>query len=649
MPTELHVDFETRSRVDIRKAGSARYARDPSTQIIVSAWAIDDEPVLRAEGFPDALRDLLLDKSLLKIAHNAAFERDVLEQRYGIYCPPEEWHCTMAHALSRGLPAALGQLAKVMLPDSRQKMASGTRLIRLFSCPQADGGFYDKTTHPDDWSEFLDYGETDVWVTRDIFRRLAKWPLTPQEHKDWCIDQRINARGLPVDRPFVAAALDVYEQAYSDDFRALRGITGCADPAKPRQFDAWLQDQGVYLPDLQHATFEKALAQDLDPDTRRALELSGGLKQGSTSKLNTMLEATTEDDWRVRGCFQFAGAGRTGRTAGRLIQPQNLSRCKIHLPKHDEVGALTEARRIVAERDYETARFMYPMMDLLASMVRPAITAPEGKKLVVSDYSSIESVMAAWAAGGEYLLGLFRAGRDPYRDFATHFYGVAYEDTDKDMRTRCKPASLGCQYGLGKKGLQAYADSFGVSLTLEESDRMVQTYREVYSDIPAFWRVMWDAALETLRTGRATKAGAFTFYLSKPYLVMELPSGRCLYYTRPAIEMRETPWGDIRPSITYEGVDQYTKQWTRLHTHPGHLFENAIQAIANDVLREGLRRAVRQLEVVGHVHDEIIALADERDDHALPSLDRLMSAPYDWCPDAPIRSAGFEAKHYRKD
>jgi DNA polymerase len=304
---------------------------------------------------------------------------------------------------------------------------------------------------------------------------------------------------------------------------------------------------------------------------------------------------------------------------------------------------------LVKRRDVESLDAIFGQPSgVLSSLIRAVIRAPEGKILVAADYASIESIVLAWVADCERLLDVFRSGLDVYKDFATALYRIDYADIDKAQRKFAKPATLGCGYLLGAKGLVAYAEAMGVPMTEPEAKRCVDTFRETYHEIPALWRRLDEAARACIATGKPTSAGKIGFEWDRPFLRMSLPSGRAISYLRPSIITQDTVWGP-RKTIAYQGKDR-TGAWGTVYTHPGKLTENAVQALARDLLAGGLEQAeAAGVPVILHVHDEIVGEVYATDTGALARLQRALAAPPAWAPDMPLKSAGFSSPFYRKD
>lgn len=654
----LYFDIETFSTCDLRACGLYRYAADASTQVLLVYYAIDDGPVVgwspvEGEPLPADFAAAWTDETCVLVAHNAAFERVVLGQwarRTGLLpgrMPAlRRWYCTMAHASTLALPASLDALGDVLGLDegARKLKAAGTRLINKFSVPQAPtkkrpaGGQMMPAEAPTEWAEFREYCQRDVVTTREIFRTLSQWPMLKSERALYVLDQQINDVGIPIDLDLVQAALDVDKRERSALMQRAVELTGLENPNSREQMLGWLQQRGVEVDNLRSRTVGDLVASDLPPgDAREVVEIRSELAKSSVKKFDVLRDATAEDG-RIRGCLQFCGAGRTGRWAGRMLQPQNLPSGNV---KDPAVAAMA-----IKSRDNDLIRLVFgSVANTLSSAVRPAIAAPAGKALVAVDYASIETVMLAWAAGCTRLLTLIRGGGDPYKDFASQLYGIPYSAVTKAQRKFAKPPMLGCGYYLGARGLVAYADAMGVQMTEADAQRSVTTYRETYHEIPTWWRQLDRAMRLAILQGNAS-AGRFTFTMRGPFLMLGLPSGRSLAYYSPKV----VDLSDGRTAVTYLGVDSRTRQWGRIETHPGKIAENIIQAISRDILAAGLVNATKAgFEIVMHVHDEIVALVDENDGAALQRLKAQMTAPVEWCADAPISAAGWMGREYRKD
>lgn len=464
--------------------------------------------------------------------------------------------------------------------------------------------------------------------------------MTAYEWQAWQLDAEINRRGLPIDLDLVRAAIAIDTEHREQLTGRAMELMGIANPNSRDQFLDWLRGEEVDIDTLRKADVAALRAGELEPHVREALEIRADLSKSSTRKYHALADATG-DDGRLRGCFQFNGAARTGRWAGRLFQPQNLPRGSI---KPEYLGT---ARAAIKTADHDLLAAMYgSVSNVLVSCVRTAIAAPSGQMLVVSDYASIETVMIAWSAECPALLDVFRTGRDAYKDMAARLFRIPYDQVSKEQRNYAKPIVLGCGYMLGARGMIAYAKGYGVEMTEADAESAVAAYREGYPEVVHFWRLLDAAARRAIENpGKVYKAGRFRFKVEGDFLFLRLPSERKLAYYQPAIN----PDGRYGPEITYMGRD-FGNAWDRIATHPGKICENIIQAIARDLLVEGLFQANRDpaLEIVGHVHDEILALADEDDEGALDRLMAAMRRMPAWAEDAPVCAAGWTGPFYCK-
>ena len=678
--TAVHLDYETFSEADLIKCGHLFYATHPSTRVLMCSYWFEYEGAPRdlesvklwdaamGEAMPDDLRAALLNPKILKWAHNAAFEIAITKYVLKLPVRLTEWRCTSVLALTLSLPAALGQLCDVInIPADAAKVKDGKRLIKKFCCPRKPTKKNPSVRvlpehDPEDWQRFRHYGRVDTLAELSVYFKLIKYGPPDHEWRLWALDQKINHRGLPIDLELVRGVLAI-DEAYKRHATAeAQQLTGLHNPNSPSQLLPYLQACGYPYIDMKKANVTKAVKtidewcrewradwtreQHVD-HVRRVMVLRQRLSMTSIAKFKALEKATCADG-RLRGVFQFAGAGRTWRWAGRIFQPQNLAR-GIFKNAHQIRGAI-EAAKTGSFAFMDTVYGVDAIPSVLSSLCRSAVVASgPGRTLSICDLASIEAVMLAWAARSKDKLEKFRAGIDTYKAFATELFGVAYEDVTKAQRTYSKPPELGCGYMLGAKGLVAYADGMGVTMTEAEAQHAVDVYRSTNPEVVRFWWDLDKAMRETITTGRPHAVGKFVFRMRPPFLQIHLPSGRCLSYLRPEIQDRETPWGETRPTITYEGLDQYTRKWKRISTHPGKVAENIVQAISRDVLAEGLVNAdAADLDIILHVHDEIGADTDDDPEQGVLLRQSMTRIPA-WCADAPISAAGFQSPFYMKD
>jgi DNA polymerase len=715
--TRLHLDYELKSELDVTDVGVDLYANHPSTTLLMTSFKINDEATQQwvpAEGerMPSDLKEGLRDPEVLKIAFNAQFERWITERVLGIEQPVEAWRCSMALAYMFSFMGGLDDVGAQMAL-SFQKSTRGRQLIKIFCGPNKPTKnqpfvWRDRHSDPEEWEEFKAYNVRDTDSEHELWSKLIPFDMPEWQWGLYHLDQIINDRGLPINRTFVENALTIAERRKAELISEQDRITGLANSNSGAQLLPWLMKRGYPYDNLRKENVQKALVAEeeevanpsqtydinlkdfvtptyachfnalgqvvgdavMTQECRTVLRLRQGSAKTSTTKYAACLAGLGIDD-RLRHCFQYAGGSRTNRWAGRKIQPQNLPRTPKWLEPEDYINfdRLDYCNYLIAVGDYETLGvFAGEQMEAVAGCVRSCIQAPPGKKLVVCDLSSIETVTIGWLAECERLLNVFRDGKDAYKDFGSAMYKKPYEEVTKGERQIAKPAVLGSGYRLGggdlrdgeKTGLWAYAEGMGVKMTKEEANTAVTVFRETYAEIPQAWYDIERAIVAAAQAGgRTIKWNSLEFQVKKPFLRVKLPSGRYMYYYKLTVEPYEAisrkgnPY--TRYLITYMGKDQVTQQWRRIESHGGKFIENFVQAIARDILGLGMLAAhAAGFYLVGHVHDEIISEEDENDEeHSYERLRYLMSdylvETVDWLKNMPLGAAGYEAKVYRKD
>lgn len=690
----LEHDHETFSEVDLKKAGVDVYTSHESTRHLMTSWRVYNDAYApppfelwdRADTdrMPVELGEALEDSNVEKWAFNAAFERLVAKRILKLNTPYEGWRCAMVLAYMHSFSGGLDQVGvQMMLPEDELKKKDGKQLIDKFCKPQkiTKANPYrirDWDTDPDDWEKFGEYCVFDSIAEYGIKKRLLQFPIGPGEWELYETDQRINDKGLPIDRQFVNSAIELSDIRKREIISLMDALTGLQNSNSPKQLLAWLKEEGYEFDDLQKDTIKKVLKevkayQNRDDGATIPVISSRGV-QGlkyrqqsarlSVKKYNAIANRLTDDD-HIRHVFQFGGASRTLRWAGRGFQPQNLT----STPKEFEIkngndNLLVIVSDTIREGDLAALSLMIDEpMDALAGCVRSAVRAPEDMEFVCVDLSSIESVTIGWLCQCERLLNVFRSGKDAYKDFATEFYHVSYEDVTPEQRKICKAPTLGCGFGLGggdlrdgkRTGLWGYAEKMGVDLTRDMSHAAVRLWRDTYEEIVHFWYAIERTVIATVEDGRTRKCGPITVKLMKPYLIMFLPSGRPMFYYKPKIWHEEcvsrngNPY--TRKHFTHLGQEQKTRRWIRMASRGAKLVENLVQAIARDILKIGIERAtVDGWDIRGHVHDEIISLAPKFSNYfTVDRLRELMTAPIDWCPDMPLGASGWSGPMYKKD
>lgn len=695
--TRLFLDFETRSKIDLRKVGADRYSRHPSTRALMLAYRFGTKgPVSQwipaeREPMPRDLKEGLEDPDVLKQAWNAAFEMAIFRNVLKMKIYPDEWRCTMVMALTLSLPGKLEKAGPIVGLDSdKQKDSKGKALMRFFSSPnkRTRNRPWEWNTHitaPQKWDEYLYYNRQDIVAEGAIYDRIKRWDLPEDEWDLWALDQIINQRGLPINLDMVDNACDVVEHAREVRIKEMREITGLDNPRSGPQLLAWLRERDYVFDDLKAGHIKRALEKakedpSSEDDYVRVLQLRSEVAKTSLDKFFA-LERATADDGNLRGTLQFAAAGRTWRWGGRIYQPQNLARPHPALEEPEKLTPVVEDLSHMTaeefEEKYKTVGKDGTAMDALSSCVRPVVQAPPGFLLVGADLNAIENRVLGWLANDQKILGVFKRKQDPYIDFARYMYETDYDTEwtlykpkdgskgDKSHRTTAKPGVLGCGYmlGAGKQfenrdtgeieatGLLGYAWNMGVkSFTPEQAELSVRVWRDTFEDAVDYWYEIEDAMKKCIRDGRPTEAGHVRFVMDDPFLRMVLPSGRSLHYLAPRLEERLMPWGKMKKVIIYEGLDDKNR-WGDIQTHPGKITENADQAISRDLLAHGIKLAEREgLKVRLHVHDEIQTLSPEKrakDD--LKLLIECMTVVPKWAPGLPLGAAGTVSRYFFKD
>ncbi|CAB4163657.1 DNA-directed DNA polymerase, family A, palm domain containing protein [uncultured Caudovirales phage] len=688
---KLWLDLETYSETPI-KNGVHAYAEN--VEILLFAWAIDDEPVevwdaTAVAAMPSKLYEALSNARELW-AQNSHFDRTVLGAQPigdGLF-RRERWRDTMVQALAHGLPGALGDLCVALgIPADKAKDKAGKALIQLFCKPRPKNSKIRRATretHPAQWAEFVEYARLDIEAMREAHKRMPIWNYRAFELDLWHLDQRINDRGVAIDLELADAAVRGVDRAQvglaKDTVEMTNGQVQSAT-----QRDAMLahilEEYGIALPDMQMSTIERRIADpDLPFGLRELLKVRLQASTSSTSKYRTLQRATSSDG-RLRGLLQFCGASRTGRWAGRLFQPQNLPRPTLH---QDEIDFGIEALKA------DCADLVVDnVMQLTSSAIRGCIVAPQGKKLCIADLSNIEGRVQAWLAGESWKLKAFRdydtgVGADLYKLAYSKSFGVAPEDVTKDQRQIGKILELSLGYEGGVGAFVTFSTAYGIDLdelaakaarsippnvwgqanimlewhrsknrdpdrALGLSERAWLTcesfklaWREAHPNIAALWKDLDNTVRAAIDTPAKTYiCGVLKIRRDGSWLRIGLPSGRALCYPSPAIE---------KGSISYMGINQYSRKWCRLTTYGGKLFENICQAVARDVMAYNMPQIeAKGYEIVLSVHDELLTETPDDDGYSSDELSELLAAPPAWALDMPLAAAGFETYRYKKD
>ena len=653
----LSIDIETRSSVDIGKAGAYKYAQSPDFEILLFAYQWNNDPVKiidlkNGEELSCWLMQALTDPSVIKHAYNAAFEWYCLN-RAGYETPVDQWRCTMAHGLYCGYTAGLDATGKAIgLPQDKQKLTTGRALIRYFCVPckptKTNGGrTWNQPWHDTDkWNLFKEYCCQDVVTEREILKRLDLFPMPEEEEQLWQMDVLMNAYGVRVDTELIDGALyidQISAQRLTDE--AIK-LTGLDNPNSTAQLLKWLQDNGTESDNLRKETVSELL-DGINPEkVQRMLEIRQQLGKTSIKKYVAMNTACGEGD-RVRGLTQYYGANRTGRWAGRLVQMQNLPR--------NYLKTLDYARNLVRAKNYDGVKILYGNVpDTLSQLIRTAFIPSSGHKFVVADFSAIEARVIAWLAGEQWVNEVFATHGKIYEATASQMFGVPVERIAKgnpeySLRQKGKVATLALGYQGGTSALIAMG-ALQMGLTEEELPDIVQRWRQANPRIKGLWYAIENAALAVMETAQPQGINGLIFALEgdlvygQSFLTVRLPSGRKLFYPKPFLKENRFE----KMAVHYYTVGQQTRKWEVTSTYGGKMVENIVQAIARDCLAVTLERiAAKGLQVVFHVHDEVII--DAPMETTVEEICGLMAEPILWAPGLVLKGAGFESMYYMKD
>ncbi len=647
----LSIDLETRSGADLSKCGVYRYAEDPDFDILLFGVSVNSGPVTVydlacGDNIPEEILRALSDPAVLKFAFNAAFERICLslwlrkhDPRWISegYLAPESWRCTMVWAAYSGLPLSLENVGAV-LGFEQQKMKEGKELIRYFCVPcrptKANGGrTWNQPMHaPEKWQLFKQYIARDVEVEMQIQERLRKYPVPDFIWQEYRQDQLINDRGIRIDQALVTEALRIDERSGTDLTRRMRNITGLENPNSVLQLKGFLASNGLETETLGKKDVA-AMLKTAPESLKEILSLRLQVAKSSVKKYTAMRNACCADG-RCHGMFQFYGANRTGRWAGRLIQLQNLP--QNHMPDLDQ------ARNLVKQGDYEALNLLYPSVPgVLSELIRTAFIPRDGYKFVVADYSAIEARVLSYLAGEKWRVDVFRNGGDIYCASASQMFHVPVEKHGRNahLRQKGKIAELALGYG-GATGALKAMGALDMGLAEDELQPLVSMWREANPHIVRYW---WDvdaAIREAIRLRIPAKVGAVRFECTGGMLFILLPSGRRLSYVKPRIE----PGRYGGESVTYLGLDA-GKRWSRIESYGPKFVENIVQAISRDILAAAMTR-LKDYRIVGHVHDEVIIEAPQ--ETSLQQVCDLMSQTPAWLPGIELRADGYECQYYMK-
>lgn len=643
----LSIDIETYSDQNLAKCGVYRYVESPVFEILLFSYSIDGAPVqivdlACGETIPADVVAALTDDAVIKWAFNATFERICLSRYLGYptgnYLEPDSWRCSMIWAATMGLPLSLEGVGAV-LGLEKQKLTEGKELIKYFCQPCAPTKSNGQRTRnlpahaPDKWLAFKKYNIRDVETEMSIQTRLAKYPVPDSVWDEYHLDQEINDRGVALDMELVRQAIQMDGRSRTELTQAMKELTALENPNSVQQMKEWLSINGMETDTLG----KKAVAEMLKtapPQLQTVLTLRQQLAKSSVKKYQAMETAVCADG-RARGMFQFYGANRTGRWAGRIIQMQNLPQ--------NHLDDLAEARGLVRCGDFEAVEMLYEdVPDTLSQLIRTAFVPQGDRKFIVADFSAIEARVIAWFAGEEWRQKVFAEGKDIYCASASQMFGVPVEKhgVNGHLRQKGKIAELALGYG-GSVGALKAMGALEMGLAEEELQPLVQAWRDANPNITKLW---WDvdrAAMDAVRYKYETETHGITFTYKSGMLFITLPSGRRLAYVKPKIGENQFG-GDC---ITYEGVGG-TKKWERLNSYGPKFVENIVQATARDLLCYSMQ-TLRCCSIVMHIHDEVVIEADRR--MSLQAVCDQMGRVPAWAEGLQLRADGYETDFYKKD
>jgi len=642
----LSIDLETYSSVNISKSGVYRYCESDDFEILLFAYSVDGGQVkvvdfASGEKLPKEIHDALLDDTIIKTAFNASFERICLSRHLGLdgFLNPKAWRCTMVWAATLGLPLSLEGVGTVLGLD-KQKLSEGKNLIRYFCVPcqptKVNGGRIRNlpSDELDKWSAFKSYNVRDVEVELSIQDKLSKFPVSHDIWEDYWLDQEINDSGIALDLEMVNHALELDKRSKMAISPRLKDITGLENPNSVLQMREWLIGQGLEVESLGKEAVSQLVNSTDNEKLKKVLLLRQQLAKSSVKKYQAMANAACKES-RAHGMFQFYGANRTGRFAGRLIQLQNLPQ--------NHMADLAQARALVKSGDFDSLELLYGSIpDTLSELIRTAFIPQQSKKFIVSDFSAIEARVIAWLAGEKWRADVFKGGGDIYCASASQMFGVPVEKhgVNGELRQKGKIAELALGYG-GSVGALKAMGAIAMGLEEDELQPLVNTWRSANPNITALWLSIDKAAKDCIKQRTRTQTHGIEFSYQSGMMFIKLPSGRKLAYVKPRIG--ENRFGG--ESVTYEGVGA-TKKWERIESYGPKFVENIVQAIARDILCFAMQN-LRHYDIVGHVHDEIIFEVDM--DVKVEDICQQMSLSPSWAKDLLLNADGYECEFYQKD
>ena len=657
----ISIDIETYSDRDLKKCGVYKYAESPNAELLLFGYSINNGPVTvidvaQGEEVPEYILKALTDDNIIKWAYNASFERIFLsvwlkrnypqyfvsysidEDTVSNYLDPSAWRCSLVWGAVMGLPLSLKGIGVVLRLDE-QKMSEGSDLIRYFCVPckptKSNGGRTRNLPEhaPEKWATFVAYNKRDVEVELSIKEKLKNFPVPEFLWEEYHLDQEINDRGIGVDMKLVTNAIAFDERSKGTISSQMKDMTDLENPNSVVQMKAWLAENGMETETLG----KKAVAELMKNAPERlaqVLALRQQLAKSSVKKYQAMENAVC-DDGRVRGMFQFYGANRTGRWAGRIVQLQNLPQ--------NHMGDLAEARELVRQGDYDSVEMLYDdIPDTLSQLIRTAFIPKPGYKFYVADFSAIEARVIAHLAGEKWRAEVFKNGGDIYCASAEQMFHVPVKKhgVNGHLRQKGKIAELALGYG-GSVGALKAMGALEMGLSEDELQPLVDAWRASNPNIVQLWWDVDTAVKTAVSMHTASETHGIKFVWRSGMLFVYIPSGRRLCYVKP--KMGQNKFGG--DSITYEGVGS-TKKWERLESYGPKFVENIVQAISRDLLMNAMK-TLSHCFICGHVHDELII--ECREDVSLDELCKQMARVPDWMPGILLRADGYITPWYRKD
>lgn len=657
----LSIDLETFSDVDLKKCGVYKYAESPNFEVLLFGVSVDGGDVTvydlaSGDTVPEEIIKAFSDDSVIKWAYNASFERVCLSvwlrrnypqhfSSYSIeedtvrnYLDPSSWRCSLVWGAYMGLPLSLEGIGKVLKLEN-QKMTEGKALIRYFCVPckptKANGGRTRNLPEHDPvkWSTFIAYNKRDVETEMEIQQKLSKFPVPDFLWEEYHLDQEINDRGIQLDMALVEQAIAIDERSREELSAKMRQFTALENPNSVQQMKEWLTKHGLEVDSLDKKAV-KELLKTAPPELAEVLELRRQLAKSSVKKYQAMQNAVCADG-RARGMFQFYGANRSGRWAGRLIQLQNLPQ--------NHMAHLEEARSLVRSGNYSMLSALYDSVpEVLSELIRTAFVPRNGYKFIVSDFSAIEARVLSFLAGESWRLKVFAENGDIYCASASAMFHVPVEKHGQNayLRQKGKIAELALGYG-GSVGALKSMGALEMGLAEEELQPLVDAWRTSNPNIVQLWWDVDNAVKTTVRQRLDTETHGIRFRYRSGMLFIILPSGRQLCYVKP--KMGTNKFGG--ESVTYEGVGS-TKKWERIESYGPKFTENVVQAISRDILMYAMR-TLSHCFIVGHVHDELIVECGM--DVSLDAVCDQMGRTPPWIEGLNLRADGYETMFYKKD